>query len=364
MEIVIKQEFESEEKAKEWMILNQFGRRNLSAFQRSVLALELEGLFKKKAKEKQKGGQGGVLLKQKSAEAKPIETRKEVAKVAAVSHDTIAKVKKIQEKAPEEVKKKLVTGEISINQAYKDIRKEEIKEKREMKPDKTIRDNLLFFNADCMEIMAQYPDNYFDLAIVDPPYGIGLKFSTREQKDWNNKIPNLEYFSELKRVSRDQIIWGINYYPKLDYDIGGRIVWYKQPSMNNKMKISDCDLALYSKHKRIAYYHYQYYGNVENGSIDWSGHNRIHPTQKPVALYRWLYENYSEKGQKILDTHLGSGSNAIAAHYFGVSEFVGCELDQDYFNDAMKRIEHETRQIDIFQAIEENKDNGEQLSIL
>jgi len=122
--------FSSEEAVKEWMILNQFGRRNLSNYQRSVLALQLEDVFKAKAKEKQKGGQGGVLLKQKSAEAKPIETRKELSKVAAVSHDTIAKVKKIQEKAPEEIKAKLATGEVSINAAYKEIKKEEKKEER------------------------------------------------------------------------------------------------------------------------------------------------------------------------------------------------------------------------------------------
>lgn len=122
--------FSSEEAVKEWMILNQFGRRNLSNYQRSVLALQLEDVFRAKAKEKQKGGQGGVLLKQKSAEAKPIETRKELSKVAAVSHDTIAKVKKIQEKAPEEIKAKLATGEVSINAAYKEIKKEEKKEER------------------------------------------------------------------------------------------------------------------------------------------------------------------------------------------------------------------------------------------
>tara|TARA_Y100000592_G_C5447338_1_gene306722 strand:+ start:44 stop:1180 length:1137 start_codon:yes stop_codon:yes gene_type:complete len=126
----INKEFENEDEVKEWMILNQFGRRNLSAYQRSVLALELEDVFRIKAKENQKGGQGGVLLKQNSAEANPIETRKELSKVASVSHDTIAKVKKIQEKAPQEIKTKLSTGEISINAAYKEIKKEEKKEER------------------------------------------------------------------------------------------------------------------------------------------------------------------------------------------------------------------------------------------
>jgi|LUMU01.1.fsa_nt_gb DNA modification methylase len=120
-------DFKNVEEVKEWMILNQFGRRNLSNYQRSVLALQLEEFFSIKAKEKQKGGQGGVLLKQNSAEAKPIETRKELSKVANVSHDTIAKVKKIQEKATEEVKAKLSTGEVSINSAYQEIKKEENK---------------------------------------------------------------------------------------------------------------------------------------------------------------------------------------------------------------------------------------------
>lgn len=195
-----------------------------------------------------------------------------------------------------------------------------------------------------MDVMSRYPDNHFDLAVVDPPYGIGLAFSTKEQKTWNDQIPNMEYFIELGRVSQEQIVWGINYYPKLPYDRGGRIVWYKEPSLNNKMKISDCDLALYSKHKRISYYHYQYYGNVECGSIDWKGINRIHPTQKPVRLYQWILDNYAKPDQKILDTHLGSGSSAIAAHYFGC-DFVGCEIDQDYYKAAKERFDNETSQL-------------------
>ena len=125
--------FASEESVKEWMILNQFGRRNLSNYQRSVLALELEEVFSKKAKEKQKGGQGGVLLSPTLAEANPIDTRQELSKVANVSHGTLDKVKKIQEKAPEEVKAKLATGEVSINAAYKEIKKEEKKEELQEK---------------------------------------------------------------------------------------------------------------------------------------------------------------------------------------------------------------------------------------
>ena len=168
--------FSSEEAVKEWMILNQFGRRNLSNYQRSVLALQLEDVFKAKAKEKQKGGQGGVLLKQKSAEAKPIETRKELSKVAAVSHDTIAKVKKIQEKAPEEIKAKLSTGEVSINAAYKEIKKEEkkeaIKEERRILAEEGSKKEIEidFRLGDFEEVFADIEDGSIDCIITDPPY--------------------------------------------------------------------------------------------------------------------------------------------------------------------------------------------------
>lgn len=204
--------------------------------------------------------------------------------------------------------------------------------------------NLKLYRMDCMELMKDKPDKFYDLAIVDPPFGIGLKFSTKDQKEWNNKIPDMNYFNELIRVSKEQIIWGISYYPKMPNDKGGRIVWYKEPSMNNKMNISDCDIAFYSKHKRIGYFHYQYYGNVENGSIDWKGYDRIHPTQKPVQLYKWCLEQYARPGNKILDTHLGSGSSAIAAYYFDC-EFTGTELDKDYFRDSINRVDQQTNQL-------------------
>tara|TARA_Y100000593_G_scaffold91054_1_gene178884 strand:+ start:770 stop:1393 length:624 start_codon:yes stop_codon:yes gene_type:complete len=202
-------------------------------------------------------------------------------------------------------------------------------------------------NDDCMNVLKKYNNNHFDLAIVDPPYGIGLSFSSTDNKKWNNNVPNMDYFTELKRVSKEQIIWGINYYPKLPYDKGGRIVWYKVPNKTNVMKISDCELALYSKHKRVAFFEYQYYGNVENYSIDWSNSKRIHPTQKPIKLYDWLLQNYAKKNYKILDTHLGSGSIAIACHYFGC-DLVGIEIDKEYFDKAKNRFNDLTRQESLF----------------
>jgi len=201
-------------------------------------------------------------------------------------------------------------------------------------------------NEDCMDVMARYPDNYFNLACVDPPYGIGefcmtdgdggAKWEKKWNQDWNYSIPDKNYFGEIKRVSEHQIIWGANYYNCFT-NKGGAIVWYKSvrhPSM------SKCEIASCSKHKKVEYV-----------DIVWQNVNRptstIHPCEKPVKLYDWLLTNYAESGQKILDTHLGSGSSAIAAHYFGC-DFVGIEIDKDYYDAAVKRFDNETRQEALF----------------
>lgn len=167
--------FKDEKEVKEWMILNQFGRRNLINYQRSVLALELESLFREKAKENQAIQFKGNSLKQKSAEVKPIETRKELAKVANVSHDTIAKVKVIEAKAPEEVKAKLSTGEVSINQVYQEIKKEEKKEEKELKiaeikqkANDFKNEDIKIHNLDFRELNLK--DGEIDLILTDPPY--------------------------------------------------------------------------------------------------------------------------------------------------------------------------------------------------
>ena len=171
----INKEFENEDEVKEWMILNQFGRRNLSAYQRSVLALKLEDVFRIKAKENLKLSQGKGKQKSANLKVEPIETRKELSKVASVSHDTIAKVKKIQEKAPEEIKTKLSTGEISINAAYKEIKKEEKKEERDKKIKKIKQSakefeetDIKIFNKDFRELKIE--NESIDLILTDPPY--------------------------------------------------------------------------------------------------------------------------------------------------------------------------------------------------
>ena len=199
--------------------------------------------------------------------------------------------------------------------------------------------NIKLLNIDCMEYMKTCKDKEFDLAIVDPPYGIGRdggetgkNWKLYEKKEWDIKPPSEEYFIELFRVSKNQIIWGANYYPQFLTPSMGWVVWDK----GQKLTMSDGELAYtsFSKALRIKVLNRCKIG--ENGG-------NIHPTQKPIKLYEWLLTKYSEKGQRILDTHLGSGSSAIAAHYFGC-EFVGCELDKDYFNAAQNRFNEATKQ--------------------
>ena len=197
-------------------------------------------------------------------------------------------------------------------------------------------------NEDCMEGMARYPDKYFDLAIVDPPYGIG-DFRTQESKkknkdiSWNNETPTKQYFDELKRVSKNQIIWGVNYYAKF-IDSVGRIVHDKTGGgkRNSMPTMSDCDIASHSFGTNMKIFHFVSIGNVIGNTIDFKGNLRWHPCQKPIALYKWLLSNYAKQGDKILDTHLGSGSSRIAAYEMGY-DFTAFELDTEYFEAQEKR---------------------------
>lgn len=208
-------------------------------------------------------------------------------------------------------------------------------------------------NVDCMEYMSKQPDKAFDLAIVDPPYGIGADEVQNEQAEkgrisnggmwkkykpsrWDAEIPEPSYFDELRRVSKHQIIWGGNYYP---VHFPGVVIWYK--GKNGYMKDGEFAKASINTFKVFELSRVDAYVNC--------GNEKIHPTQKPVKLYEWLLTNYAKPGQRVLDTHLGSGSSAIAAHYFGV-DFVGCELDKDYFEAAKKRFEQQTAQLAMFGA--------------
>lgn len=193
---------------------------------------------------------------------------------------------------------------------------------------------------DCMELMAQYSDKHFDLAIVDPPYGInfaktqtGKGWVVRESKEWDNETPSPEYFAELFRVSKNQIIWGANYYPQHLPPSMGWVFWDKG---QRKFSLADGELAFTSFEKVLRVFEYSRGAALAEGE-------RIHPTQKPVALYSWLLSNYAKPGDTILDTHMGSGSIAIACHYAG-HHLTACELDEEYFDAACERITNATRQ--------------------
>ena len=208
-------------------------------------------------------------------------------------------------------------------------------------------------NEDNMKLMARYEDKHFDLAIVDPPYGIGdfrsTKSKNRHKKiDWNEEIPTQQYFNELIRVSKNRIIFGINYYAKYVDDVG-RIVHDKTGGgkRQNPKEMSNCDIASHSFGVNMRIFHYVSIGNVIGNVIDWENKMRWHPCQKPIALYEWLLMNYAKEGDKILDTHLGSGSIAIACHNLGF-DLTACELDKDYYDAAMKRLKQHQAQLTMF----------------
>jgi site-specific DNA-methyltransferase (adenine-specific) len=200
-----------------------------------------------------------------------------------------------------------------------------------------------------MELLKATPDKFYDLAIVDPPYGIGDTFisnSTGNKKgklerihkkiDWDNEIPSIEYFNELKRVSKKQVIWGANYFNCFD---GGACVWYKNRGGNT---LSQCEIASVSGQKKVDYVEIQILTGFVSNEI------RIHPTQKPVKLYEWLLTNYAKQGDKILDTHGGSMSSVIASLNLGY-EIVCSELDVDYYNAGVARVLQSQKQQRMFE---------------
>jgi site-specific DNA-methyltransferase (adenine-specific) len=204
-----------------------------------------------------------------------------------------------------------------------------------------ITEKIRLYNCDNMEFMKEIPDNYYDLAIVDPPYGLGKRTTSGgggknkqsekwENHDWDNSIPNAEYFKELKRVSKNYIVWGGNYMLEHLSNCRCFITWDKMvyiPTMSQiELALTSFDLL-----PQLV--------KINNNDV-----NRQHPTQKPVALYKWLLDKYAKPNDKILDTHLGSGSIAIACHDYGF-ELTACELDKEYFDKAIKRINNHVAQL-------------------
>jgi len=201
--------------------------------------------------------------------------------------------------------------------------------------------------------MATLPDKAFDLAIVDPPYGIGFGQFNRTNKasngervkankykndNWDDCVPDAAYFSELRRVSKNQIIWGGNYYFNELGNSKGLICWYKHQPVDN---FSDCEFAWISFDRPAKVFDYPYYGNLEGNT---KAQIKIPPTQQPVALYKWLLKNYAKEGDKILDTHGGSMSLAIACHDYKF-DLVCCEKDKDYYGAAVKRFNQHKSQL-------------------
>ena len=356
----ISKAFESEDEVKEWMILNQFGRRNLSAYQRSVLALELEDVFRIKAKENLGRNQYSSL--QISAESKPIDTRNELSKVASVSHDTIAKVKKIQEKAPQEIKTKLSTGEISINAAYKEIKKEEKKEERNKKIEevkqnaKNYKENKIkLLEGDLFKVLEKIKDNSIDVLNTDPPYFV-LKDSWDNFQDLQDFLLFTEKWllavkPKLKKTARVYISFAPDYKYYLynileknnflDLNFGNEIIWVKKN--NNK---------LFSQQRyRLTYEPiiYLYGGNNKlNFTADTFGETqtdvweiatpqsnfkegKYHSAQKPLELYRRIIKTSCNKNDLVLDCFAGSGTTGVVCKEFNINCIL-IEKDKENIN--------------------------------
>jgi site-specific DNA-methyltransferase (adenine-specific) len=217
-----------------------------------------------------------------------------------------------------------------------------------------VTDKIYIENCDNMELMSRYSDNYFDLAIVDPPYGVsyargknGWGVNTNrpnpEDVSWDKEPPNQEYFNELFRVSKNQIIWGANYFTDKLPVSKCWIVWNKINNTENKSVFADAELCWTSLKKVVKMFTLRTMGFIS----DTKDNDRIHPTQKPSELYKWILDNYAKEGDKILDTHLGSGSIAIACHDYGF-QLTACELDKEYFDKAIQRIKNHVSQQKLF----------------
>jgi len=210
-------------------------------------------------------------------------------------------------------------------------------------------------NEDNMQLMSRYEDNHFDLAIIDPPYGIDINNQSQgkgggvakkieyTKKDWDKQPPTEAYFKELIRVSKNQIIFGANHFiSKIPFDSSCWIVWDKD---NGATDFADCELAWTSFNTAVRKFKWLWSGMLQQNMKH--KQKRIHPTQKPIELYRWILMNYAKQGDKILDTHLGSGSIAIACHEEKF-DLTACERDTEYYNKAMKWLSETQMQTSLF----------------
>lgn len=344
--------FQDEEAVKEWMILNQFGRRNLSNYQRSVLALQLEEVFSNKAKENQVRKANSVLLI--SAEQK-LDTRKELSKIASVGHDTIAKVKKIQAQASEEVKAKLSTGEVSINSAYQEIKKEEKKEAYKSKVienriETKISENII--NGDSLQILESLEDGCIDVVLTDPPYGISYKSNRSMYDDAITKRGLLndgkdEAFNLLEKTCKvlsrksadnSHLYFFCSWNVFSDFEriiskyftIKTPLVWDKGNKGSGDLENdwgNQTELVIYcTKGKKLIN---NRRGNVLNVSRLHTS-KMVHPTQKPVELLKQILEVSILEGDFVVDPFMGSGSTIKACNILNIKS-LGIELDKEMF---------------------------------
>lgn len=355
--------FKDEEAVKEWMILNQFGRRNLSNYQRSVLALELEEVFSKKAKEnlsKSGGDKKSGLQKSAKAIIDKVDTRKELSKVASVSHDTIAKVKVIQNKAPEEVKQKLSTGEISVNAAYKEIKKQEKKANFEQKkaefekPIEVINTNQEIILGDSVKVLPTLEKKSFDLLLSDPPYGMDFK------SGWNNKekiandkiVDTVSLFENVLRESVPLLKDDAHFYlfGNINYIGDIRPIIEKYLNLKNiliwdRKVIGMGDLKSYGNSYDIIYFGYNKVWKDLNGTRDRDllSYSRIdpakniHPTEKPLDILEYLIKKSSKENEKILEPFAGGGSTLLACKNTNRLA-TGIEIEEEYYNLIKTRI--------------------------
>ena len=346
--------FQDEEAVKEWMILNQFGRRNLSNYQRSVLALQLQEVFSKKAKENLIKG-GKVSQEGLQISAKAIDTRKELSKVANVSHDTIAKVKKIQAEASEEVKAKLSTGEVSINSAYQEIKKEEKKEAYKSKVienriETKISENII--NGDSLQILESLEDGCIDVVLTDPPYGISYKSNRSMYDDAITKRGLLndgkdEAFNLLEKTCKvlsrksadnSHLYFFCSWNVFSDFEriiskyftIKTPLVWDKGNKGSGDLENdwgNQTELVIYcTKGKKLIN---NRRGNVLNVSRLHTS-KMVHPTQKPVELLKQILEVSILEGDFVVDPFMGSGSTIKACNILNIKS-LGIELDKEMF---------------------------------
>jgi len=353
--------FDDEEAVKEWMILNQFGRRNLSNYQRSVLALELEDVFSKKAKENisiENKNRSTDLAKLPKREA--VDTRKELSKVAQVGERTLGMVKKIQEKAPEEVKEKLRTGEVSINAAYKEIKKEEKKAnfeakkqifEKEIKP-KNLNQKIIL--GDSIKVLPTLEKKSFDLLLSDPPYGMDFK------SGWNNKekikndkiIDTITLFEDVLKESVPLLKDDAHFYLFGNINFIGDIrpIIEKYLNLKNvliwdRKVIGMGDLKSYGNSYDVIYFGYNKVWKDLNGTRDRDllSYSRIdpakniHPTEKPLDILEYLIKKSSNENDKILEPFAGGGSTLLACKKLNRLA-TGVEIEEEYYNLIKNRI--------------------------